>query len=185
MSAKRPAALEFLSGLFSGIGLILLTWLATVLTLSTFQNYLPHHPSDGPHRIAVLWAVLALGLGFLLFQYGVRHKRQSSFIAGLVTAGALFLLLDAACWSFTFGVILPTQSSLKAEWQVCRAWWSCRETTIPGSPRKRPSKWVDLVKKDGKTVDAHYYANEGHGFEKRKKTRSTRSAALSSGSTNI
>jgi high-affinity Fe2+/Pb2+ permease len=101
---KRPAALEFLSGLFFGIGLILLTWLAAVLTLSTFQNYLPHYgPSDGPHRIAVLWAVLAFGLGFLLFQFGVRHKRQSSFVAGLVTAGALFLLLDAACWSFTLG----------------------------------------------------------------------------------
>jgi hypothetical protein len=25
----------------------------------------------------------------------------------------------------------------------------------------------ELLKKDGKTVDAHYYANEGHGFEKR------------------
>ena len=24
-----------------------------------------------------------------------------------------------------------------------------------------------LLKKDGKTVDAHYYPNEGHGFKKR------------------
>jgi hypothetical protein len=28
-------------------------------------------------------------------------------------------------------------------------------------------KVVELLKKDGKTVDAHYYPNEGHGFEKR------------------
>jgi dipeptidyl aminopeptidase/acylaminoacyl peptidase len=26
---------------------------------------------------------------------------------------------------------------------------------------------VALLKKDGKTADAHYYANEGHGFAKR------------------
>ncbi len=26
---------------------------------------------------------------------------------------------------------------------------------------------VDSLRKDGKTVDVHYYSNEGHGFEKR------------------
>jgi dipeptidyl aminopeptidase/acylaminoacyl peptidase len=26
---------------------------------------------------------------------------------------------------------------------------------------------VDLLRTDGKTVDVHRYANEGHGFEKR------------------
>ena len=26
---------------------------------------------------------------------------------------------------------------------------------------------VDLLKKDGKTVDAHFYPGEGHNFEKR------------------
>ena len=26
---------------------------------------------------------------------------------------------------------------------------------------------VDSLKKDGKTVDVHYYSKDGHGFEKR------------------
>ena len=31
---------------------------------------------------------------------------------------------------------------------------------------KEEAEQVDSLKKDGKIVDEHYYANEGHGFEK-------------------
>jgi dipeptidyl aminopeptidase/acylaminoacyl peptidase len=34
-------------------------------------------------------------------------------------------------------------------------------------PKEEAMQVVDLLRKDGKTVDAHYYANEGHGFAKR------------------
>jgi len=37
----------------------------------------------------------------------------------------------------------------------------------PRVPREEAEQVVELLKKDGKTVGAHYYANEGHGFEKR------------------
>jgi len=37
----------------------------------------------------------------------------------------------------------------------------------PRVPKEEAQQVVDLLKKDGKSVDAHYYANEGHGFEKR------------------
>jgi dipeptidyl aminopeptidase/acylaminoacyl peptidase len=37
----------------------------------------------------------------------------------------------------------------------------------PRVPKEEAEQVVELLKKDGKIVDAHYYANEGHGFEKR------------------
>src|SRR5579872_673536 len=37
----------------------------------------------------------------------------------------------------------------------------------PRVPKEEAEQVVDLLKKDGKTVDVHYYANEGHGFAKR------------------
>src|SRR2546427_10675003 len=37
----------------------------------------------------------------------------------------------------------------------------------PRVPKEEAEQVVALLKKDAKTVDAHYYANEGHGFEKR------------------
>ena len=37
----------------------------------------------------------------------------------------------------------------------------------PRVPKEEAEQVVDLLKKDGKTVDAHYYAAEGHGFAKR------------------
>jgi len=37
----------------------------------------------------------------------------------------------------------------------------------PRVPKEEAEQVVILLKRDGKTVDAHYYANEGHGFEKR------------------
>jgi len=37
----------------------------------------------------------------------------------------------------------------------------------PRVPREEAEQVVELLRKDGKTVDAHYYPNEGHGFEKR------------------
>jgi dipeptidyl aminopeptidase/acylaminoacyl peptidase len=37
----------------------------------------------------------------------------------------------------------------------------------PRVPKEEAEQVVSLLKKDGKTVDAHYYANEGHGFAKR------------------
>jgi len=37
----------------------------------------------------------------------------------------------------------------------------------PRVPKEEAQQVVDSLKKDGKTVDVHYYSNEGHGFEKR------------------
>jgi dipeptidyl aminopeptidase/acylaminoacyl peptidase len=37
----------------------------------------------------------------------------------------------------------------------------------PRVPKEEADQIVELLKKDGKTVDAHYYPNEGHGFAKR------------------
>jgi len=37
----------------------------------------------------------------------------------------------------------------------------------PRVPKEEAEQVVALLQKDGKTVDAHYYPNEGHGFEKR------------------
>lgn len=37
----------------------------------------------------------------------------------------------------------------------------------PRVPKEEAEQVVTLLKKDGKVVDAHYYPNEGHGFEKR------------------
>jgi dipeptidyl aminopeptidase/acylaminoacyl peptidase len=37
----------------------------------------------------------------------------------------------------------------------------------PRVPKEEAEQIVELLKKDGKVVDVHYYANEGHGFEKR------------------
>jgi dipeptidyl aminopeptidase/acylaminoacyl peptidase len=37
----------------------------------------------------------------------------------------------------------------------------------PRVPKEEAVQVVDLLKKDGKIVDAHYYPNEGHGFAKR------------------
>ena len=34
-------------------------------------------------------------------------------------------------------------------------------------PKEEAEQVVAILKADGKTVDAHYYPNEGHGFEKR------------------
>jgi dipeptidyl aminopeptidase/acylaminoacyl peptidase len=37
----------------------------------------------------------------------------------------------------------------------------------PRVPKEEAAQVVELLEKDGKTVDAHYYPNEGHGFSKR------------------
>jgi dipeptidyl aminopeptidase/acylaminoacyl peptidase len=37
----------------------------------------------------------------------------------------------------------------------------------PRAPPEEAALVGELLKKDGKTVEAHYYPNEGHGFEKR------------------
>ncbi len=37
----------------------------------------------------------------------------------------------------------------------------------PRVPKEEAEQVVDLLTKDGKTVEAHYYAGEGHGFSKR------------------
>jgi dipeptidyl aminopeptidase/acylaminoacyl peptidase len=37
----------------------------------------------------------------------------------------------------------------------------------PRVPKEEAQQVVELLQKGGKTVDAHYYANEGHGFAKR------------------
>src|SRR5437588_12983366 len=37
----------------------------------------------------------------------------------------------------------------------------------PRVPKEEAQQVVDSLQKDGKTVDVHYYSNEGHGFEKR------------------
>jgi dipeptidyl aminopeptidase/acylaminoacyl peptidase len=37
----------------------------------------------------------------------------------------------------------------------------------PRVPKEEAEQVVDLLKKDGKTVEAHFYPDEGHGFDKR------------------
>jgi len=37
----------------------------------------------------------------------------------------------------------------------------------PRVPKEEAQQVVDLLKQDGKTVEVHYYPNEGHGFAKR------------------
>jgi dipeptidyl aminopeptidase/acylaminoacyl peptidase len=37
----------------------------------------------------------------------------------------------------------------------------------PRVPKEEAQQVVDILKKEGRVVDAHYYANEGHGFVKR------------------
>jgi dipeptidyl aminopeptidase/acylaminoacyl peptidase len=37
----------------------------------------------------------------------------------------------------------------------------------PRVPKEEAQQVVDILKKEGRTVDAHYYPNEGHGFAKR------------------
>jgi dipeptidyl aminopeptidase/acylaminoacyl peptidase len=37
----------------------------------------------------------------------------------------------------------------------------------PRVPKEEAEQVVALLKQDGKTVEAHYYPNEGHGFAKR------------------
>ena len=37
----------------------------------------------------------------------------------------------------------------------------------PRVPKEEAEQVVDILKKEGRTVDVHYYAAEGHGFSKR------------------
>jgi len=37
----------------------------------------------------------------------------------------------------------------------------------PRVPKEEAQQVVEILKKEGRVVDSHYYANEGHGFEKR------------------
>src|SRR6202043_1141100 len=37
----------------------------------------------------------------------------------------------------------------------------------PRVPKEEAQQVVDILKKEGRVVDAHYYPNEGHGFVKR------------------
>lgn len=92
---RRWALLEFLSGLFAGIGIILLTLLVAVVIGSGL-------PGRAQTPVFVLvWLLLGGGLGVLVYRHRGREHRRSSFTAGLVTAAALFLLLLSACWNFS------------------------------------------------------------------------------------
>ena len=37
----------------------------------------------------------------------------------------------------------------------------------PRVPKEEAQQVVDILKNEGRVVDAHYYPNEGHGFAKR------------------
>jgi dipeptidyl aminopeptidase/acylaminoacyl peptidase len=37
----------------------------------------------------------------------------------------------------------------------------------PRVPKEEAQQVVEILKKEGRLVDAHYYSNEGHGFAKR------------------
>jgi hypothetical protein len=96
---ERPAVLGFLAGFFTGIGVILLTFLLMFGAANTLDRFWRFRGS-GNHFAAALWAVLAFAIGLLVFRRRAPEHRRSSFTAGLVTAAAVFLLLDAACWNF-------------------------------------------------------------------------------------
>jgi hypothetical protein len=99
---QRPAVLEFLAGLFAGLGIILLTLLLMLVAMSMLERVWPFRGSES-HFTAALWAVLAFGMGVFIYCRRAPEHRRSSFTAGLVTSAALFLLLDAACWNFRLG----------------------------------------------------------------------------------
>jgi hypothetical protein len=96
---QRPTVLEFLAGLFAGIGIILLTFLIMILASIVLAKIWPFRGSEN-HFMAALWAVLALAMGVFAFRRRAPEHRRSSFTAGLITAAALFLLLESACWNF-------------------------------------------------------------------------------------
>lgn len=90
---QRWALLEFLSGLFAGIGIILLTLLVAIVVTSSYRG-----PAQ-TKMAALVWLLLVGGLSMLVYRHRGREHRRSSFTAGLVTAAALFLLLLSACWN--------------------------------------------------------------------------------------
>ena len=100
---KRSSVIEFLAGLFSGIGIILLTWLFAILAAAPLEKVLPFRGRSETHMVAIVWALLAFGLDFLVFRYRTPRHRQASFSAGLVASTGLFLLLVSACWNFSMG----------------------------------------------------------------------------------
>jgi dipeptidyl aminopeptidase/acylaminoacyl peptidase len=55
----------------------------------------------------------------------------------------------------------------------------------PPVPKEEAQQVVDILKKEGRTVDVHYYPNEGHGFVKRENQIDAIPGARLPGSTNI
>ena len=86
---KRSPTLEFIAGFASGIGAGLAMFVLTLLFASMLGSV---------HAFAVVWGMLSLALfGYLAFS--TRDTRASVFRAGLVTAFAVIMLLDVACWN--------------------------------------------------------------------------------------
>lgn len=86
---KRSPALQFIAGFASGIGAGLAMFVLTLLFSSMFNSL--------SSAFAVVWGVLSFAL-FGYLAYTTRDTRQSVFHAGLATAFAVIMLLDAACW---------------------------------------------------------------------------------------
>ena len=99
---RRSPTLQFFAGLFSGVGIILATLVALLLSLGLFEKWILSRGLSEAHFLAVVWAVLALGWGLFVFRKASAQRRPSTFHAGLLVAAALFLLLDSACWGFSF-----------------------------------------------------------------------------------
>src|SRR5260370_32014877 len=102
-NAKGPPSSNFSPACFPESALFSLPCFSPFWRPGSWRKFCPYGGGNETHIVAVVWAVLAFGVGLLVFRYRPPQHRQPSFSAGVVTAAALFLLLDSACWSFTVG----------------------------------------------------------------------------------
>lgn len=93
---------------------------------------------------------------------GLHHSR-TCFTREMFLPGVVFGRTENRVCDRSVG---PVQS---LEGALCRRppCSSCRAIAIRVYPKEAAQQVVDILKKQGLTVDLHYYANEGHGFVKR------------------
>jgi K+-sensing histidine kinase KdpD len=93
-----PSWLEFVFGFVAGIGAVLGMWVLSVFVLGVVGP----KTFSGIHAFAAIWGILSVFLfGYVFLR--TRDSHPSVFRAGLLTAFALFLLMDAACWNLHIG----------------------------------------------------------------------------------
>ncbi len=103
VTREMPSWLEFVFGFVAGIGAVLGMWVLSVFVLGVVGRAMSQDKTfSGTHGFAAIWGILSVFLfGYVLLR--TRDSRPSVFRAGLLTAFALFLLMDAACWNLRIG----------------------------------------------------------------------------------